>query len=107
MTPDEPEKSPHVDEEEEEMPPDMDEAEDEAMRSLLKRAMSPDSTPPPEKPLLKEVQRKLRVRSKGKFYGDGWSTSAVKINYGLIAVVMLLVVALAYFALGPVGMSSK
>jgi len=87
--------------------PEMDEQEDDAMRSLLKRAMAPESTPAPEKPMLREVQRKLRVRSKGKFYGDGWSTAAVKINYGLIAVVMLLVVALAYFALGPVGMSAK
>lgn len=105
MTPDDPENAAQVDEEEE--VPERDEAEDDAMRLLLKRAMGPDSTPPPEKPLLREVQRKLRVRSKGKFYGDGWSTAAVKINYGLIAVVMLLVVALAYFALGPVGMSAK
>jgi hypothetical protein len=99
------ETSPQPDEEE--ALPETDEQEDDAMRSLLKRAMAPESTPAPEKPLLKEVQRKLRVRSKGKFYGDGWSTAAVKINYGLIAVVMLLVVALAYFALGPVGMSAK
>lgn len=98
------EKSPEGEDEE---LPEMDEQEDDAMRSLLKRAMASEATPPPEKPLLQEVQRKLRVRSKGKFYGDGWSTTAVKINYGLIAVVMLLVVALAYFALGPVGMSSK
>jgi hypothetical protein len=98
------EKSPEGEDEE---LPEMDEQEDDAMRSLLKRAMGPESAPPPEKPLLQEVQRKLRVRSKGKFYGDGWSTTAVRINYGLIAVVMLLVVALAYFALGPVGMSSK
>lgn len=99
------EKSPPQDQEEELS--EMDEQEDEAMRSLLKRAMAPESTPAPDKPLLEEVQRKLRVRSRGKFYGDGWSTTAVKINYGLIAVVMLLVVALAYFALGPVGMSAK
>ena len=99
------EKSPRVDDEEALL--EMDEQEDDAMRLLLKRAMAPESTPPPDKPMLTEVQRKLRVRSKGKFYGDGWSTTPVTINYGLIAVLMLLVVALAYFALGPVGMSAK
>src|SRR5450432_4326061 len=74
------------------------------MRALLKRSMNtPDVAP--EKPLLKEVQRKLRVRSKGKFYGDRWSTTPQKISYALIATVMLVVIVIAYFALGPTGIS--
>ena len=55
--------------------------------------------------MLAAVQRKLRVRSKGKFYGDGWSTTQEKISYALVATIMLVVIAIAYFALGPTGVS--
>jgi hypothetical protein len=79
-----------------------DEKEDAKMRDLLRRSLAP-ATPSPEKPVLREVQRKIRLRSKGKFFGDGWSTAASKVNYALVAVVMLLIVAIAYFALGPMG----
>ena len=53
------------------------------------------------------MQRKIRVRSKGKFFSDGWSTTAAKANYALVAVLMLLIVAIAYFALGPMGFTSR
>ena len=79
-----------------------DEKEDNAMRDLLRRSLAP-ATPAPEKPVLREVQRKIRQRSKGKFFSDGWSTAASKVNYALVAVVMLLIVAIAYFALGPMS----
>lgn len=47
------------------------------------------------------MQRKIRQRSKGKFYGDGWSTSDSKVNYLIVALVMLVLIGVVYFALGP------
>jgi len=85
---------------EEELPPDVD-LDADPMRNLLKRSVATDEP----KPMLAAVQRKLRVRSKGKFYGDGWSTTQEKISYGLVATIMLVVIAIAYFALGPTGVS--
>jgi len=73
---------------------------DDAMRALLKRSLA-EGGAHPDRPVLREVQRKIRQRSKGKFYGDGWSTASARVNYALIAGVMLLIVAIAYFALGP------
>ena len=91
--------------EDEELPPGVD-LDADPMRDLLKRAMAaPAAAPGPEKPILGEVQRKLRVRSKGKFYGDGWSTTQERVSYALVATVMLVVIAIAYFALGPTGIS--
>ena len=87
--------------EDEELPPDVD-LDADPMRKLLKRSVSADGA---NQPLLAEVQRKLRARSKGKFYGDGWSTTQEKISYALVATIMLVVIALAYFALGPTGIS--
>jgi hypothetical protein len=85
-----------------------DESEDdkggEAMRALLKRALAPEEPPPHT---LREVQRKIRERSKGKFYSDGWSTTQARVSYALVAVVMLLIVAIAYFVLGPMGFTSR
>lgn len=81
-----------------------EERDDDAMRSLLKRSLTEsERAPRPEKPVLREVQRKIRQRSKGKFFSDGWSTAQSRVNYALVAVVMLLIVAIAYFALGPTG----
>lgn len=80
--------------------------EDDAMRALLKRSLEVKPDKQPEKPLLAEVQRKIRQRSKGKFYNDGWSTTGTRVNYALIAVLMLGIIAIAYFALGPVGLTA-
>ncbi len=55
--------------------------------------------------LLASVQRKLRQRSKGKFYADGWSTGASRVNYALVAAVMLVVIVAVYLTLGPTGVS--
>jgi hypothetical protein len=85
----------------EELPPDAD-LDADPMRNLLKRSVATEKS---DKPMLAEVQRKLRVRSKGKFYGDGWSTTQEKISYALVATIMLVVIAIAYFALGPTGVS--
>ncbi|HEY1958802.1 MAG TPA: hypothetical protein VGH28_24475 [Polyangiaceae bacterium] len=74
--------------------------EDNEIRALLKRSLGAEAKP---KPVLREVQRKIRQRSKGKFFSDGWSTSQARVSYALVAVMMLLVVAIAYFAMGPMG----
>ena len=79
--------------------------DDDAMRALLKRSL--DVAPPKKEPsLLRGVQTRLRRRSRGKFYADGWSTSQSRIGYTLVAVAMLVVLAVAYFALGPTGLTA-
>ena len=95
----------------------VEEIEAPALSALLKRSLKtpePDETAPPTKEdaekdrlLLMGVQRKLRQRSKGKFYNDGWSTSASRVNYALVAGVMLVVIVAVYLAMGPMGISLK
>jgi hypothetical protein len=58
-----------------------------------------------DRALLVGVQRKLRQRSKGKFYADGWSTTHSRVNYALVAGVMLVVIVAVYLAMGPMGIS--
>jgi hypothetical protein len=82
-----------------------------ALSALLKRSLAKpeDILPEPkaEAELLASVQRKLRKRSKGKFYGDGWSTSVSQLNYALIAIVMLVTIGAVWLALGPTGFSLR
>ena len=86
--------------------PAPDSRDDEAIRNLLKKSfVEPRNAKVPD--LVTGVQRKLRKRSRGKFYADGWSTTSSKVNYALVAVAMLLIVALAYFVLGPTGISIR
>jgi hypothetical protein len=75
--------------------------ESSAVRALLKRSLAGPSEREAPPDLLRGVQKRIRKRSKGKFYADGWSTTQARVNYALIALVMLLLVAVAYFALGP------
>ncbi len=85
-----------------------EEKEDPALKALLKRSLSvpaPEPTKQEDQQLLLGVQRKLRKRSKGKFYADGWSTTQSRINYVLVAMIMLLTIAIVYFAMGPTGIS--
>jgi hypothetical protein len=89
-----------------ELPPEdaMDEGPDkDPMAALLKRSLERSDVRPP--PLVKGVQARLRKRSRGKFYADGWSTTNIRVQYALIATVMLVFAAVAYFALGPSGPS--
>ncbi len=76
-----------------------------AMRALLQRAMKKEEVETPAPSLLPAVQRKIRTRSKGKFFADGWSTENARVSYVLIAALMLGIVVLAYFAMGPMGFS--
>lgn len=83
-------------------------ADDDAMRALLKRSIEAAAPAMPEKPeLLRGVQRKIRQRSRGKFFADGWSTSQSRVSYALVAAIMLVIIALAYFALGPTGFTAR
>jgi hypothetical protein len=89
------------------------EQEAPAMRALLKRSLAArereEALPEPAKEaqLLASVQKKLRKRSRGKFYGDGWSTAQTRLSYTLIALVMLVTVVAVYLALGPTGFSLR
>ncbi len=93
------------DEEPEHTPSDEEMRADDALRSLLRRAaeVKEEAAPPPN--LLPAVQRKIRQRSRGKFFGDGWSTTQSRVSYTLVAIIMLLVIGVAYVALGPTGFS--
>lgn len=74
-------------------------SDDDPMRALLRGAMKKEA--PPAVSVLPGVQKKLRERSRGKFYGDGWSTAQQTTSYLLVALLMLLVLGAAYYALGP------
>jgi hypothetical protein len=49
------------------------------------------------------VQRRLRKRSRGKFFADGWSTGQSRLSYLLMALVTLVLVLAAYFGMGPMA----
>ena len=83
----------------EDVPPE-DSRDDDAMRALLKRSMSRDGDDAPD--LLAGVQRRIRARSRGKFFADGWSTQQARFSYALVGLLTLLLVALAYFVLSPI-----
>jgi hypothetical protein len=70
------------------------------LRALLKRSLSKNPPAPPS--LLAGVQRRIRQRSRGKFFADGWSTAQTRVSHVLIGLLTLLVVAAAYLALGPI-----
>jgi hypothetical protein len=88
---------------------ELDAKDDAAVSALLKRTLGQSAAvkeePAPD--LLGGVQRKIRQRSKGKFYGDGWSTAQTKVNYALVALVMLVLAGIIYFVLGPMGLSAR
>lgn len=75
------------------------------VRDLLRAALEP---PPPKVAkkddaiLLKGVQRRIRVRSKGKFYADGWSTSrSPRSTYLVTSIFMLVLIGFVFFVLIP------
>ncbi len=71
--------------------------EEERVRSLLKRSLRHDA---PEVDVLGGVQKKLRERSRGKFYADRWSTAKhPPIFTYLVTSTLMLVIALAVYAL--------
>lgn len=84
----------------EEMEGVLDEAD---LRDLLRSALAPPSGAVAPS-ILPGVQRKLRRRSRGKFYGDGWSTArAPRSTYLVTSIVMLLLLAFVFLVLIPWG----
>jgi hypothetical protein len=71
------------------------------VRDLVKRALSDEALGGRGPDLLRGVQRRIRKRSRGKFFADGWSTTQSRLGYVLVAFITLLLVAVAYFALSP------
>ncbi len=71
------------------------------LRSALKGG--PEEEAPPD--VLAGFQRKLRERSRGKFYADGWSTSRhPPINtYLITSLLMLAVMGVIYALLAPLS----
>ena len=74
-----------------------DEGEDHAMRALLKRALGAEALSTPD--ILRGVQRRLGKRQRKIFRHEGWSTSAARTSYVLVALLTLLAVAFTYFAI--------
>jgi hypothetical protein len=77
-----------------------------AMRSLLQRSL-PEAPKVDDDEILHDVQRTIRKRSRGKFYGDGWSTSQSRTGYALVAVAIVMLIALAWFGMVPGGLFGK
>jgi len=83
-------------------PPEDEPSSPDPMAALLKRSLagpSPQATPS----ILHDVQRRIRKRSRGKFFADGWSVTDARVSHAVIALAMLLILAIAYVALGPTG----
>ena len=72
---------------------------DDSLRSLLRGALR-EEAPAPN--VLAGVQKKIRERSKGKFYADGWSTAKAPLNtYLVTSLLMLAVLIVSYALLSP------
>lgn len=73
------------------------------MRDMLRKALRPPAgAVAPE--LLEGVQKKLRTRSKGKFYGDGWSTArSPRSTYLVTSAIMLVLIGFVFLILLPWG----
>ena len=81
-----------------------DEGLDEVdVRELLRSALAPPKgAVAPE--LLRGVQRRIRTRSRGKFYGDGWSTAkSPRSTYLVTSLLMLVLIGFVFFVLVPWG----
>jgi hypothetical protein len=93
--------------EQEEWPPEDDLPEGQVLLDEvdLKDALRGALRPPPGSvapSLLRGVQKKLRVRSRGKFYGDGWSnSSSPRSTYLITSAVMLVLVLVVCLVLLP------
>ena len=73
---------------------------DESLRSMLRGALREEGPAPS---VLAGVQKKLRERSGGKFYADGWSTAKhpPRNTYLVTSLLMLAVLGISYALLSP------
>ncbi|WP_437646362.1 hypothetical protein [Sorangium sp. So ce362] len=70
------------------------------LRELVRGAMRAPPAAPPG--LLRGVQRRIRTRSRGKFYGDGWSTArSPRSTYLMTSLFMLGLIAFVFLVLVP------
>jgi hypothetical protein len=74
---------------------------DVAVRALVKRALGAGGGALPTPDLLPGVQRRIRARSRGKFFSDGWSTTQARLTYVLAGLMTVALAVLAYLALAP------
>ena len=80
-----------------------DEKEGAALRALVKRSMSLEALTKRSPRLVAGVQRRIRQRSRGRFFADGWSTTHSRVGYLLVGLMTLTLAVTAYFMLGPWG----
>jgi hypothetical protein len=83
-------------------------AVEEALGGGLKKIMAAEPVGQPAPELLPGVQRKLRLRSKGRFYGDNREEGRRAVGpspwpLAVASIMVLLALAIAYVALGQVG----
>lgn len=73
------------------------------MQRLLRGALDEPTSGPPN--VLRGVQRKLRERSGGKFYADGWSTTrhAPISTYLVTSLLMLAFMMFIYLVIHPLA----
>jgi hypothetical protein len=83
--------------------PGFDDAEAESVRNLLRGTLDREGHEAPD--VLRGVQRKIRQRSRGKFYADGWSTAKNPpiATYLLTSLAMLLILGLVYSLFGSLA----
>jgi anti-sigma factor RsiW len=79
-----------------------------ALSGLAESAPPPVVTPatPPPTDLIAGVQRRIQKRSGGKFYNDRWSRTAGLFPLELVAVLVLIGLVVAYFAMTMVSVES-
>jgi hypothetical protein len=70
---------------------------EQKIRSILRRSRLGKVH---EVDLLSGVQRRIRDRSRGRFYRDGWSR-AVTSTHVMTSILMLIILLLVYFVLLP------
>ena len=81
----------------------LDDDEEARMRELVRGAMKAPTDDSAD--VLTGFQRKIRQRSRGKFYADGWSTSKEPpiSTYLVTSLVMLAIIFVVYAVLGPLS----
>src|SRR5688572_13756334 len=81
---------------------DATELEEERLRSIVRGALRGGGEPPD---VLAGFQKKMRERSGGKFYADGWSTArhAPVNTYFVTSLLMLLALGVIYALLSPLS----
>jgi hypothetical protein len=90
--------------EDEEAAPESAPAEDDGeVRNLLRGAFRDEVAEEPQSDVLRGVQERIRKRSGGKFYADGWSTARHPPTYTYLvtSVIMLVIAVVVYIVLSP------